>query len=191
MKPFAAIFVLVVLAGCGSSPATQFFTLDAVRPSAAPAQSAGVPVQVVAVHIPAALDRQEMVRAGAANTLAVSDQHRWSAPLGDLVQRVLTQDLAERLPKGMVVFPEEPAPPAVSELVVDILQFQRDADGNVTFDGSWSLLPSGSDTRNLSRHVHLSEHASGPNYGEQASAMSRILAHVADQVAASVLSANH
>ena len=76
----------------GSRPPTHYYTLDAVPATARPA--AGAPLQVVAVHIPPALDRQEMVRETAANQVDVNDQNRWSAPFDQMAQRVLTQDLA-------------------------------------------------------------------------------------------------
>ena len=179
---FMALGLALTLAGCGSSPPTRYYTLDAVPATARPA--AGPPLQVVAVHIPPALDRQEMVRETAANQVEVSDQNRWSAPFDQMAQRVLTQDLAARLPKGAVILPEQPAPPNARKIVVDILQFERQASGDVTFDGSWSLLSAGAATPIASRHVHLQQ-AAGADYTAQAQAMSRILGTIADQIAAS------
>lgn len=176
-----AIGLAFALAGCGSSPPTHYYTLDPVP--AATRSGADAPVQVVAVHIPPSLDRQEMVRQTAANQVDVSDQNRWSAPFGEIAQRVLTQDLAARLPKGTVVLPQQPAPPNARKVVLDILQFERQASGAVTFDGSWSVLRADSTTPVASRHVHLKEPA-GAGYAAQAQAMSRILGTIADQIAA-------
>lgn len=176
-----AFGLALVLAGCGSSPPTHYYTLDPVPAAARPA--AGAPLQVVAVHIPPSLDRQEMVRQTAANQVDVSDQNRWSAPFDQMAQRVLTQDLAARLPKGAVILPQQPAPPNARKVVIDILQFERQASGDVTFDGSWSLLRADSTTPVASRHVQLKETA-GADYAAQAQAMSRILGTIADQIAA-------
>src|SRR6185437_1479477 len=143
---WVALVSLTVAMGCGTSPSAQFFTLDALRPAGPPPTTAGAPLKVVAVHVPSVLDRQEIVEEGAAGTLSVSDEHRWGAPFGDMVRRVLTQDLAARLPKDMVLFPDQPAPPGANDLVVDILEFERDASGAVVFDGSWSLVQGSSDS---------------------------------------------
>ena len=175
--------LIVLLAGCGSSPPTQFYTLDPVAPQTAARAAVSMPVQVVAVHIPADLDRQEMVRERAPHQLEVSDKNRWGGALDTMIQRVLTQDLARRLPPDDVVLPEEPAPPHHAAIVVDILQFDRDSSGNVIFDGSWSLTDASGDKPLLNRHVRLNAPSSSQSYGDQAAAMSRVLGELADGIA--------
>jgi uncharacterized lipoprotein YmbA len=178
---WATAFAIVT--ACGSSPPVQFYTLDAVRPATAPVRAPAAPLQVLAVHIPATLDRQEIVREAADSRLAISDEHRWGAPLADMIRRVLTQDLAARFPAGTVVFPDEPAPDSLRELVVDVLRFDRDPAGVVTLDGSWSVVAAGSTSPILSRHVLLTD-ASGPQtYAGQVQSMNRILAQFADRIA--------
>ena len=96
----------LLLCGCGSSPKTQFFLLDSVSGAQVPR---GRPIQVAAVHIPADLDRQEMVSEPAPGKLDLDSPDRWAAPFDEMVQRTLTQDLAQRLPAQDVIFPNEPA----------------------------------------------------------------------------------
>ncbi len=196
-----------LLAACASSPASHFYALTAVAPEATPEAAAaetavagaaaapkprasaaqpGSPsqhlIRVAAVHIPSALDREEIVRSGAANELEISGLNRWGAPLDEMVQRVLTEDLLERLPAGEVVLPSSPAPAATDRIVVDILQFQSDTAGAVVFEGSWSLLPPGASAPSLIRNIHYNETAGPSNYADQAEAMSRMLGHLADDI---------
>lgn len=186
MRPFVGGLLAAALASaCGSSPPVEFYVLDPVHPvRAASARADLPPIQVAVVHIPAMLDRQEMARESTAAQLDVSDRHRWAAPLDEMTVRVLTQDLAERLPAGMVIFPKSPPPGRVDDIVVDILQFTSDPAGAVTFDGSWTLVPSGSDSVLVSRQLHLTQHPQGRSYRDQASAMSDILGALADSVVA-------
>lgn len=186
MKSFAAIALASALTACGVSPPTHFYTLNPVPPAGATPSVAVMPVQVVVVHIPPALDREQMVRESAPNQLDVSDQDRWAAPLGEMMRRVLTQDLAQRLSKGAVILPQQPAPPDVRKIVVDVLQFERQASGVVKFDGSWSLLGADVHMPIATHHVHLSENA-GASSAAQAQAMSRILGRIADQIATAAL----
>lgn len=189
MKRAGVLLALLLLAGCGSSPPTQHYTLDPVAPRQPATTVSGVPVKVSAVHIPPSLDRQEMVREGADHKVEVSDQNRWSAPLDQMIQGVLTQDLSRRLPPGMVVLPQEPAPGDVREIVLDILKFAQTGN-SVVFDGSWSLLRAGSDKAELNRHLSLNENAgSSGTYADQAGAMSRIVGQISDQIAAALPSA--
>jgi uncharacterized lipoprotein YmbA len=173
----------LLLSACGSSPKTQFYTLDAVPPQGATQAAASTPVQVAAVHIPPTLDRQQIVRETAPHQLDVSDQNRWGGSLDSLIQRVLTQDLTQRLPAGSVVLPQEPAPPRHGAIVVDILQFGEDASGQVVFDGSWSLTGSDGDKPLASRHLRLSARPPSNSYGDQVAAMSRVLGELSDNIA--------
>lgn len=189
MKPIIAGLALCMSPlACGTSPPVQYYVLDTAHPVAMPVDVVEIPIRVAIVRIPSDLDRQEMVRESAATQLTVSDQHRWAAPLGEMMTRVLTQDLAERLPRGMVVFPQEPAPTRVNDLVVDALDFGRDSSGVVVFNGSWSLVPTGSDTPLVRRHIMLREPDHSASYSEQVRAMSRILGVLSDTIVANLSS---
>jgi len=179
-----ALLVAVSLAaGCRSSPPKRFYVLDPVPPQARMQAMSADAVQVATVNIPPSLDRQEMVRESAADRLEVSDINRWGAPLADMTQDVLTQDLMQRLPEGKVLPPHNAAPATAYEITVDILQFGRDASGKVLLGGGWSLYRLGSDTPILNRTVTLSENAATDDYAGQAHTMSLILGRLADDIA--------
>ena len=79
-------FALVgVLGGCGSSPPVEYFALAPAEPRGA-VISIATPIQVAQVHLPPALDRKQMVRHTGDFTLDISDQHRWSAPLDEMMR---------------------------------------------------------------------------------------------------------
>jgi uncharacterized lipoprotein YmbA len=176
-------------AGCRSSPPKHFYVLDAIPgQSSKDAGSSGpqAPLQIASVNIPAALDRQEMVRESGPGSLQLSDVNRWGAPLADMTQNVLTRDLIQRLPSGKVLLPRAGAPAGAYEITVDILKFDADSKGNVVFDGGWSLFRLGSDTPIMNRHVTFEEHAMAGDYAGQARAMSELLGRLADDIAAQV-----
>lgn len=128
MKRLAPLLVACVVAACGRSPEPRLWTLDAVAP-VAPRTTATTPLRVDAVHLPLALDRPELVERRGANRVTVHDFDRWSAPLGDLVRRTLTQDLMARLPAGSVIFPDAPKTAATRSLVVDVLDWRPAVGG--------------------------------------------------------------
>ncbi len=178
-----------LLLGCASSPPSHFYSLTAVAPASseqAPALLSAPSVRVAAVHIPSSLDRQEIVRRGSGNELEIGGFDRWGAPLDEMTQRVLTEDLLERLPTGSVVLPSGPAPARTDRIVVDILQFQSDANGAIAFEGSWSLLEPRASNPSLIRNFRYGETASPTSYGDQAAAMSRLLGRLADDIAMSL-----
>lgn len=175
------LLALLTLAGCASSPPTRFFALDPVSGAAAAAGASGTPVKVDAVHIPPALDRDSMVRGESDNQLQISSQESWAGDLGEMIRRVLTQDLAQRLPSGMVVAPESPAPADARGLVIDILTFQPQS-GEVVLDADWTLLQGTQANPVARRSVHLTQSATPSAQGE-AAAMSALLGRLADGIA--------
>lgn len=178
------VLLTLTLAACASSPPTRFFALDSVAPAATGGQErAGAPVKIDAVHIPPALDRESMVRGESGNQLEISSQDRWAGDLGETIRRVLTQDLASRLPAGMVIAPDAPAPASARGVVVDILTFQPRGAGEVVLDADWTLLEGTQSNPVLRRSEHLTT-AAAPSAEGQAAAMSTLLGRLADKIAA-------
>jgi uncharacterized protein len=186
-RPYRLIPLLAALSitACASSPATRYYALEPVATGGSPQQVSGTPVKIDAVHIPPALDRSSMLRGESANRLEISAQDEWAGDLGEMIRRVLTQDLAERLPSGMVIAPHSPAPPDARGIVVDILTFQPQGSGEVTLDAAWTLLQGTQSNPVLRRSVHLT--ASAPaTAGGEAAAMSTLLGELADRMAPAI-----
>jgi uncharacterized lipoprotein YmbA len=178
------VLLILTLGACASSPPTRFFALDPVSgasPAEGQAASASAAVKIDAVHIPPALDRDSMVRGESDNQLEISSQDRWAGDLGEMIRRVLTQDLAQRLPSGSVIAPESPAPPSARGLVVDILTFQPQG-GEVVLDADWTLLQGTQSNAVMRRSVHLTAPAASSAQSE-AAAMSTLLGELADGIA--------
>jgi uncharacterized lipoprotein YmbA len=173
----------LLLGGCGSSPPVEFFALAPTAQAGTEVTAAAAPVQVVQVHLPPSLDRKQMVRHTSAYTLEISDQHRWSAPLDEMIRQVLSQDLMELLPSGKVILPHEPAPASTRRIVVNVLEFAPDAQGTVRFEATWSVIAPDPGVPPTTRTVKLSEPA-GSETAAQVRSMSRIVERLAAQIAA-------
>src|SRR6185312_2554321 len=93
----ASMAALLLLAGCASSPPTNFYTLsDTAAEATAPA---GVGhVVITGVTIPGEIDRPEIVRRIGPNQLSVAETDRWAASLDDTIRRVLIDDIGRRTP---------------------------------------------------------------------------------------------
>jgi hypothetical protein len=181
-----ALLVVMSVAGCGHSPATHYVTLNAA-PSGAPlATTHMAPVQLTAVHIPAVLDRPEVVTQVAPNRLAVDDSNHWGAPLAQMMRRTLAQDLTTRLPAGAFVFPDAPAPPDTRTLVVTVLDAEADTK-TLTLQAGWTLLSGQPARATLTREVTLTSALASSDATGQAAALSQILGELADRIAASIV----
>lgn len=182
MRGMALVAAALTVAGCGSSPPTRFYTLDAVAPQSSPRHALQTPVKVDAVHVPAVLDRRSIVRGESGNELQISSQDRWGADFGEMARRVLTQDLEQRLPSGTVIPPDSPAPDNARGIVVEILSFEPDGAGQVALDADWTLLQGSPAQPLLQRSVRLAK-AAGDSAGSEAAAMSTLLGRLADDIA--------
>jgi uncharacterized protein len=175
-----------VLAACGHSAPTRFFTLDPT-PAAAPlAAYAGPPVKVLAVAIPPQLDREELVSEGPAGEVTVHDFEHWAAPLGQTARQTLVQDLAARLPAGRVVGPDMPGGDGVATLSADVVAFQT-GPGGATLQVGWSLTLPGAPAGPLvwrSPILALQAQAAGEGGAGTAAAFSALLGQLADRIAA-------
>lgn len=178
--------LLLMLASCGSSPTTRFFALEPVAgrsPGAAPALA---PVGVDDVHLPALLDRLDIVRQGSQGRVLISDRDKWGAPLDEMTRRVLAQDLASRLPPGSVVLPgAAQGQLQKAAIVIDAQEFDGDGAGNVVLEADWTLLTGSPRKAVLHRHERI-EAATAAGFDAQPQAMSRALGLLADRIAAAL-----
>jgi uncharacterized lipoprotein YmbA len=180
--------ILCALTACGSSPKTHYFTLAPAPASGRTEAALAQPVTVSALHLPPSLDRKEMVRRTGDNTVEISGDDRWTAPLDAMARRVLSQDLAARLPAEKVVPPDAPMPQHAGEIVVTLAEFGPDAQGGATLKGSWWLLAGDQKKPVLRRDVQLSVAAPGASAAGEAAAMSQLLGALADKIAADLSS---
>jgi uncharacterized lipoprotein YmbA len=207
--PYALALPAALLIACASSPPTRYHVLQAVAPAdvgAAPAAAIsyrGPPLRVVSVLLPPALDRQELVRETAPGQIEVREFDQWAAPLARLARQALSEDLALRLPPGMLVYPGATWPQAGAELRVEIDSL-RVADAAATTVLSWSLrvtaegaasgaAASGAAMRQPSPGAPVGAQlrlslplppGAGDSAASTAQAYSRILAQLADRIAA-------
>ena len=181
MRTLSTILIVFLLAACGSSPKTHFYTLSVAPGSTG--HGIQTPVQLAAVHIPPSLDRRQMVRLTSANSVEISEVNRWSAPFDEMVRNVLAQDLAARLPTGKLILPRAPAPQGTRTIVVTVVKFGPDPSGEVKLDGSWALLDAASGM-SVSEHVVKLDAGPAPDADSTAAAMSHALGQLADRIAA-------
>jgi uncharacterized lipoprotein YmbA len=192
---WAVLTAVGLLCACGSSPPTRFYTLSEIAPAATPGARAEtsspgnpVPVRVEPVAIPAELDRLELVHHTSPNQVQISDSDRWAAPLDEQIRRILSEDLAARLPSGMMADPNEPASgDPRRRLFIEIARFEANDSCAVSLHASWSLRASHADA-GRSGVEHVDVPASTPCPASLPGSMSHALALLADRLAATIQS---
>jgi uncharacterized lipoprotein YmbA len=180
---------LCFVSACASSPPVRYYTLSDIAPDArltAPSEDA--PVRVDRVTIPSELDRSQVVRRIDANRLQIAELDRWAGPLDEMIRRVLSADLAARLPEQMVADPNEPALGERRRLLsVDILEFYGDASCAVTLRAGWVIKQPAAPSVRGTEEAHVPSNGCD---GALPATMSRALAQLSDRIAASVARAH-
>lgn len=180
------------LAGC-ASPGPAYYRLSARAGPALPGR--GRQVQLRRVGIPGYLDRPGLVRAREGGRLDVADVESWPEPFGDMVTRVLAENLALRLP-GDSVAAEGGALriPASILAEVQIQRFEAGPDGVVELLAQAAVRPRNQDaaaSRTLRFRVPSSMSgagvsgagAKGPDAAGVVAAMDQALGQLSDSLA--------
>ena len=117
----------------------------------------------------------------------VAGADRWAAPLDQTIRRVLSNDLAARLPPGAVANPNEPSIGEKRQsLAVDISEFYGDPTCKVTLRAAWTLKQSDSQSSHGNEEVTTLPQGSCTGASAIPAAMSQALGVLSDQIAAAV-----
>jgi len=184
------------LAACGSSAPIRYYTLQRIDPvqrtdaaqvlDSGRSGGAAMPVRLEPVAIPAELDRPELVTHTGPYRVRIADSERWVAPLEDQIRRVLSDDLAERLPAHWIADPLEAAGDDPRRLLsVAIVEFYADDSCAATLRADWSLRGPSAGSRRGTEQIQMP--GNGSCQGTVAAAMSSVLAQLADRLAQAIL----
>jgi uncharacterized lipoprotein YmbA len=176
--------LVILLAGCGASPPSKFYVLtaDPVPPRAA-ATATGNTVALGRITLPGALDRPQIARRRGANEIVFSEEERWAGPLDDMMRRVLADDLAARLPAGVMLVESSARPPPGVTIALDVSRFDADESGAVTLTAHWAALGPNGAPLGAPRESTIVEPGSGNGATAVAATMSRAVAAVAARIA--------
>ncbi len=183
-----AIFCLVSLAGCGSSPPVNYYALETIDNRLA-ADAEGSPILGLGpFRMPEYLNRSQMVTRGSGTEIVVDEFNRWAEPLDDAIHRVLASNLDVLLESMVVVaYPSSAIADIDYRLVGRFDRFNSGPDGMVVLDVQWGVADSTGAIRLSPRRAHFESQATRPDdAGSIAQAMSDVLAQFCREIAAVV-----
>ncbi len=175
-----ALLLALALPGC-ASPDPALYTLAAVP--GVPRGGAPRLIELRRIGLPGYLDRPGLIATAGEDRLHLMANARWAEPLGDMLGRVLQEDLSQRLP-GSLVFRESGAITAAPDAVVevDVARLDRDAAGAMVLQATIAVRRPGAAPRTARGDWR------GPPQGAAAqaviAAMDAALAALADRIAA-------
>lgn len=160
----------LLLAGCAGSPEPRYYMLTSV-PGVA---GSGRGISLTLVRLPPITDRPQFLLRTGPNSVDFLDFDRWAEPLDSAVPRILGQDLALRGVHS----------DGARRLYVTIDNFIAARGGQARLSGHWWLVEADGDAAAAPRHAFdLTESWTDGQAAEIASALSRLLGALADQLA--------
>ncbi len=174
-------FILIMITACSGSTPTQFYTLDAVLPTASTAHPQNQKPSVIGIGpitLPALLDRKGMVTRGARQSIQVSDSEQWAEPLLDNITRVIARNLARLKPRDIFhAYPWAAFGPVDKRIVVEVTQFEAQVGKAVYFEAIWSIKSAQEEKIPTQGHSKLARPLKGHDTAEMVTQMNDILAN--------------
>lgn len=181
----AGLLLLAAVSGCVSA-STSYFALAPVP--GRPLVGGPAVLEVRQPGIAGYLDRNGIVRGDSEYKLDVASTQVWGEPLGDMVGRVMAEDLTQRLPGSQVTAAQgviSSRPDRLVELQVD--RFDSGHDGTLTLAAQVSVLRASDRLPLVTRSFRLTAPDTGKTTTELVARMSTLLGQLADRTATMLL----
>ena len=175
-----AFLTVAVAVGCGSSPASRFYTLSA---GAAPAvTSSNLSVAVGPVSVPAVVDRPEIVVSTGPNQVRLEEFNRWAGPLQNGIARVVAENLVAMLGTPRVTLSSQSSAEADYRAIIEVQGFDSAPGEAATLDAVWTVRRT-RDGKSETGRTTVRETTQGSGYDTLAAAHSRALARLSRDIA--------
>jgi len=173
-----AAFALV--AGCSSVPPPRFHTLMAApSPAARPAAPTGsLAWEVLPVTVPAAVDQPQWVVRTVDGSMAVLEQERWIAPLGEEVRAAV----ADRLMQEVGVPTVSADPRKRWRVRIDVTRLDSAPGREARLEASWTLSSDGEAAAALRCHGKFVQTLAENGYLVLAKGHQQAVAQLADVI---------
>jgi uncharacterized lipoprotein YmbA len=119
--------------------------------------------------------------------ISISDTDRWNEPLHESLRRVLRQDLMTLLGTDRVVlYPWGPTATPDLALTVEVLHFERTANGMADVTARWAIERGADRAVLLSEETNIREPVDGSDSRDAAAALSKAVGRLSRYIAAEI-----
>jgi uncharacterized lipoprotein YmbA len=181
----SALLVAAALAGCGSSPKVNFYSLGPDAASMRTDAKHAYTVAIGAVTVPDDVDRPQIVTRTGANRLAINEFERWAGPLQGQIARTIADNLTPLLPgAGVLVYPQGSGTGVDYRVLVEVQRFDSAPGDAATVEILWQIRPAKGAP--ASGRSAVREPVQGAGYDALVAAHSRALAAVSRDIAKAI-----
>lgn len=186
IRRFLPCAVSLTVAACASTPPTRFYILEPL-PAAGTTAASHEPKRIIGVGpiaLAALLERKQLVIRAADQSIEISEQHQWAAPLRDNITQTLTENLTTLLPEDLVkAYPWSAYGRADYRLLVDVIRFDAMPGQAANLEANWAVMAE--KNHGIVRHgqVSMSLPLSDSSYAASVKALSNLMNDFSRQVA--------
>ena len=180
--------LLVLLAGCASTPRENLYTLSAVAPQRAggASQDSGIVVLVESANVPELVDRPQFVISAGDSRMSLLEQQRWAEPLKSQIARTVALNLGRLLGSSRVSTKLlAGGGDAGYRVNLDVQRFESRPGDAVSLEVLWTvrrgMAPEVTSGRSIVREAALA-----PGYDALVAAHDRALATISGEIAAAI-----
>ncbi len=182
------ILMVILLAGCSTTPAVKYYTLNpcpGMQPDISQAVSGTTPaIGVGPVGFPSFLDRPQLVTRISQNRVEVSEFHRWAGSFQEDFLRVLTKNISMLLPADRVAaHPWKKQFSPTYRIKLNVEQFDGRLGKDVILGVTWSVAKQ-KDEKNpvVKKNSLIKEAVSTEGYEAIVAAKSRAIAVLSQEI---------
>jgi uncharacterized lipoprotein YmbA len=181
MNRFFIFLAALLLASCAQSD-KSFYVLTANGPAPS---GGGIGLGIGPITLAEYIDRPNLVIQQAPNQLAVAEDHRWAGDLSASIARVTAANLGREMKTGNVRTYPWPRDEEINyQVTLDIRQLHSEADGYAIIEAGWRAYSLPDRKLKASRTFVDREPLAADGYAAMVAAQSRLLARLAENIAA-------
>jgi uncharacterized lipoprotein YmbA len=195
---FFLVFLLAgsLLYGCVSNTTapTRFYVLNPLDPGVSlvsqTGQNSTLSVEVASLRLPQYLERPQIVTRSGQNRLDLAEYHQLGGNLRKNMMRVLAKNFSQLLGTPNVsISPYRPSIPPDFLVELEVMQFERDANGQVRLSTQWRLSRGEGGMPLTTRITDLESPAlpAEPGFEKTVSAMSTLVGELSQIIGREIL----
>jgi len=187
------LLLLGLLSGCSSGGATKhrYYVINPVAESSAGevVGTSDLAVQVTSLRLPQYLDRPQIVTRRTGNSLKLAEFHQWGGNLRKDMVRVLAKNLSTLLgTPHIAIAPAHPGRHIDVAVELEVMAFERDADGYVNLSAQWRLVggKAGDEIETRFTTIHSRVQSEENDYEQTVEQMTWSFAELSREIAAAI-----
>ena len=186
--------IFLVLNGCGTTPPSRFYVLEAMPgietvPTSATKQDA-LHIGVGPVEFAEYLDRAQIVTRTGSAEVKLAETHRWAEPLHNNFGRILAENLSILLDTDKISLqPSRNWSEIDYQVLINVWQFDASKQGEVSLVANWSIrAEGGAELLTMKKSAYSIDVGDAASYNDIVRALSKTTEFLSREIAKAIQS---